>query len=58
MMLTIPPVIYGLFRYRYLTARQAENQSPERLMLSDAPLLIAVGIWVLTVVGILYLGSD
>jgi 4-hydroxybenzoate polyprenyltransferase len=58
MMLTIPPVIYALFRYRYLTAKQAEDQSPERLMLSDAPLLIAVGVWVLTVVGILYLGGN
>jgi 4-hydroxybenzoate polyprenyltransferase len=56
MMFTIPIVIYGLFRYRYLTARQAETQSPERLMLSDTSLLVAVGLWVLTVVGVLYLG--
>jgi len=53
-MLTIPFVIYGLFRYQYLSHR-SEEQSPEQLMLSDAPLLVAVGLWVLTVVGVLYL---
>ncbi len=54
MMLTIPFVIYGLFRYQYLSHR-SEEQSPEQLMLSDVPLLVAVGLWVLTVVGVLYL---
>ena len=58
MMLTIPTMIYGLFRYRYLTARQTEDQSPERLMLSDTPLLAAVGLWMLTVVGVLYLARS
>ena len=56
MMLTIPIVIYGVFRYRYLSHRGTESQSPERLMLSDVPLLTAVGLWVLTAVGILYVG--
>lgn len=55
MMLTIPLVIYGIFRYRYLTFQQPEDQSPERLMLSDMPLLVAVGLWVLSVVIVLYL---
>ena len=57
MMLTIPFAIYGIFRYRYLTFQQAGGQSPERLMLSDKPLLIAVGLWVLTAVGVLYVGG-
>jgi 4-hydroxybenzoate polyprenyltransferase len=56
MMLTIPTVIYGLFRYRYLTIKHAGDKSPERLMLSDAPLLIAVGLWVATAAAVLYLG--
>lgn len=57
MMLTIPLVIYGLFRYQFLSQRSGE-QSPEQLMLSDAPLLGAVGLWVLTVIGVLYLGRS
>jgi 4-hydroxybenzoate polyprenyltransferase len=56
MMLTIPTVIYGLFRYRYLTIKHAGDRSPEQLMLSDAPLLIAVGLWVATAAVVLYLG--
>ena len=56
MMLTIPIVLYGVFRYQYLSHGGGESQSPERLMLSDAPLLIAVGLWALTAVGVLYLG--
>jgi len=57
MMLTIPTVIYGLFRYRYLTIQHAGSQSPERLMLSDAPLLIAVALWIVTAAAVLYLAS-
>jgi len=56
MMLTIPIVLYGVFRYQYLSHRGAKSQSPERLVFSDAPLLIAVGLWALTAVGVLYLG--
>jgi 4-hydroxybenzoate polyprenyltransferase len=55
MMLTIPFVIYGIFRYRYLTPRQVEDKSPERLMLSDPALLAAVGLWALTAVIAFYL---
>jgi len=55
MMLTIPLVMYGLFRYQYLSHKPVE-ESPEQLMLSDAPLLVAVGLWALTVAGVLYLG--
>jgi len=57
MMLTIPIVIYGAFRYQYLTGQQVEGQSPERLMLADIPLLITVGLWGLTAVGVLYVGG-
>jgi 4-hydroxybenzoate polyprenyltransferase len=55
MMLTIPIVVYAVFRYRFLASRRLDERSPERLMLADPPLLVAVGLWVLTVVGVLYL---
>jgi 4-hydroxybenzoate polyprenyltransferase len=57
MMLTIPFVIYGLFRFRHLASQHDAEQSPERLMLSDRSLLVAVGLWVLAVVAVQYLPS-
>ena len=54
MMLTIPFVIYGIFRYRYLSYQRARKQSPEQLMLLDVPLLIDVGLWAVTAVIVLY----
>jgi 4-hydroxybenzoate polyprenyltransferase len=57
MMLTIPIVLYGILRYQYLSHQQVKGQNPERLMLSDVPLLIAVGLWVLTPMSILYVGG-
>jgi len=54
MMLTIPFVIYGIFRYRYLSYQRPRKQSPEQLMLLDVPLLIDVGLWAVTTVIVLY----
>jgi 4-hydroxybenzoate polyprenyltransferase len=53
MMVTIPFVIFGIFRYRYLT-QQDGDRSPERMMLADPPILIAGALWVLTAVVVLY----
>jgi len=56
MMLTIPIVLYGVFRYQYLGHQATAEQSSERLMLTDLPLLLAAGFWLLTVLAVLYLG--
>ena len=45
MMLTIPLVIYGIARYLYVIYEKEEGESPERVLLSDKPLLIAILIW-------------
>lgn len=50
MMLTIPFAIYAVFRYRFLIYHQTGDQSPEQLMLSDVSLLVAAGLWLLTLV--------
>ncbi len=52
---TIPFVIYGIFRYLYLVHKEAKGGSPTRLLLSDPPLLIDVVLWLATVVLILYI---
>lgn len=45
MMLTIPLVIYGIARYLYVIYEKEEGESPERVLLSDKPLLLTVLIW-------------
>jgi 4-hydroxybenzoate polyprenyltransferase len=45
LMLTIPVVIYGVGRYLYVIYEKREGESPERVLLSDRPLLITVLIW-------------
>lgn len=54
MMLTIPFVLYGLFRYLYLVYRKNEGGSPEQVLLTDIPLLTCILLWGLTCVVILY----
>ena len=55
MMLTIPFVLYGIFRYLYLIHVRKEGGTPEELVFKDRPLLIDIGLWGLAVVTILYL---
>jgi 4-hydroxybenzoate polyprenyltransferase len=56
MMLTIPVVLYGLFRYLFLVREGDMGASPEELLFRDRPLLAAVAVWALLAVTILYLG--
>ena len=53
MMLTIPFVVFGLFRYLYLMNRTNLTESPELVILRDKPLLIDVALWAVTSVIIL-----
>jgi 4-hydroxybenzoate polyprenyltransferase len=57
MMLTIPFVIYGIFRYLYLVNVENSGGAPEELVLSDWPLLTTFVLWGLTAILILYLGT-
>jgi 4-hydroxybenzoate polyprenyltransferase len=54
MMLTIPFVLYGLFRYLYLIHVENKGGTPEEIFLSDLPMMIALGLWALAVIAILY----
>ncbi len=56
MMLTIPFVIYGLFRYLYLIHVRGEGGAPEELLLTDRPLQATFLLWGLVALGILYRG--
>jgi 4-hydroxybenzoate polyprenyltransferase len=52
--LTIPFVIYGIFRYLYLVHRKEQGGSPSEVLLTDWPLLVAVALWAAVVVLIVY----
>jgi 4-hydroxybenzoate polyprenyltransferase len=54
MMLTIPFVLYGIFRYLYLIHVRGEGGAPDELALRDRPLQVAVVLWGLTSVIIMY----
>jgi len=52
--LTVPFVLYGIFRYLYLVHRKGGGGSPTTTLLTDRPLLICIGLWTMTVVVLLY----
>jgi 4-hydroxybenzoate polyprenyltransferase len=54
MMLTIPFVVYAIFRYLFLIHRRDGGGSPESLLLADRPLLGCIALWGLMTVAILY----
>ena len=48
MMLTIPFVLYGIFRYLYLIHIKNEGGSPEEMLLGDRPMVLNVGLWLVS----------
>jgi len=57
MLLTVPFVVFGLFRYLYLLNTSQEAEYPERLLTRDAPFLIAVLGWIGITILVLVLNS-
>ena len=55
MMLTIPFVIYGIFRYLYLVHVKGAGGAPDEILLSDRPLQITIVLWGLAAVVVLYI---
>lgn len=71
MLLTLPFVLYGIFRYQLLSdpeeiARRSDSklehggtsERPEEILLTDLPILITVLGWVLTIFAILLLRNQ
>jgi 4-hydroxybenzoate polyprenyltransferase len=52
---TIPFVIYGIFRYLYLVHKEEQGGSPTTLLLTDRPLLLDVVLWFASIITILYI---
>jgi len=46
MLLTLPVVTFGLFRYLYLLNTSQQAEAPEQLIARDLPLLLSIFCWV------------
>ncbi len=55
LMLTIPFVIYAIFRYLYLIQVKQIGGEPEEILLSDRPFQISIFLWGLAVLAVFYL---
>lgn len=54
MMLTIPFMVYAIFRYLYLIEVKHAGGTPEEVLLSDRPFQISMLLWAITVIVIFY----
>lgn len=54
MMLTIPFVLFGIFRYLYVIHVQGNGGAPDEVLLFDRPLQVSIALFTLTVIAILY----
>lgn len=54
MKFTVPFVMYGIFRYLFLIHRRGAGGSPERVLLSDAPFLVNLGLYTAVATWALY----
>ncbi|GIK38252.1 MAG: decaprenyl-phosphate phosphoribosyltransferase [Chloroflexota bacterium] len=54
MMLTIPFVLFGIFRYLYVIHVQGNGGAPDEVLLFDRPLQISIALFTLVVIAILY----
>jgi 4-hydroxybenzoate polyprenyltransferase len=52
--LTIPFVLFGIFRYLYLVHQKEEGGNPTQLLLSDRPLQVDIVLWIMTASLLLY----
>ncbi|MCZ7584321.1 MAG: decaprenyl-phosphate phosphoribosyltransferase [Deltaproteobacteria bacterium] len=54
LVLTVPFVLYGIFRYLYLLHRGDQRLSIERALVADRPMLVNAALYTLTIVLIVY----
>ncbi|WP_216368978.1 decaprenyl-phosphate phosphoribosyltransferase [Dictyobacter arantiisoli] len=53
--ITVPFVLYGVFRYLYLVYMRMEGGSPDEILLHDRHMLATVLLCIITVIGVLYI---
>lgn len=57
MMLTIPFVVYAIFRYLYLIEVEHSGGAPEEILLSDRPFQLSMLLWAAAVLAVFYLSK-
>ena len=54
LLLTLPFVLYGVFRYMYLVSVKAEGGAPDETLYKDRPILVTCILYGLTAIGIMW----
>lgn len=54
-LITVPFVMYGLFRYMYLVYVKGEGSAPDEVLLQDRPLQFSIILWGLSFITVLYI---
>ncbi len=54
---TVPFVLFGVFRYLYLTYQRPGHANPTEEVLTDPPFLVNVALWAAVVLAVLYAGG-
>lgn len=54
MFITVPFVVFGIFRYLYLVYHRSEGGAPELMFLTDRPLLLNIALWFVVVMILIY----
>ena len=52
--LTIPFVLYGIFRYLFLIHHKKSSGDPTKALLTDAPILINIVLWIASILALVY----
>jgi len=55
--LTLPFVLFGIFRYLHLIHHKTGGGDPSRTLVTDLPLIVTVGLWGVTCIALIYLSS-
>lgn len=53
LLVTLPHVLYGIFRYIYLVAARGETRPPDEILYKDRPILLTCALYAVTVVVVL-----
>jgi hypothetical protein len=54
LVLTIPFVLYGIFRYLYLVYHKVSGENPTEMVMKDAPSIVNVVFWFVVVLIVIY----
>ncbi|MEZ4666947.1 MAG: decaprenyl-phosphate phosphoribosyltransferase [Anaerolineae bacterium] len=53
-LITVPFVLYGIFRYMYLVYVKGEGSAPDEVLLQDRPLQVTIALWGISFITVLY----